>query len=542
MERRKEEELRLLKMRLSELENEVNLAHSQEQAAVRAAKMAWEAQPATTTMPAAQWSDAGYAPSAPAHDSEAENAAKEAAAEARAKKFFRRAMNKNLAMAFEQWSDVTDSMMKIKHIMYRWKQRNLAKAFDQWHASNDRSAHKETVDSVAVKFVKRLKNRNLSAGWEKWHSWWADGREARNRLKASASRFKNPGLSKAFYRWAEMALARASKLRILRRVMQRHFSEGISKAWTTWMAYVEPYKIIKRAASLFLNQDLLKAFNAWTENTSDRGELRRQRDLMQNFVGRLANMELARGWSSWRDYIDARVSAWMSLDRVGRRWRMIGCSMAFGTWAGMAEARAENERLLQMFAGRLANMEVARAWNQWVAACDNNAKMRHVMMGIMSPLLRKTWLGWVRYHRMQHEGIIRKAGRRLWNIEDFFANLMWKAEQKTEHALHLDRRARRAAARKRRNALLGEDSSDDSDSEARRKPKKATSKVQPMYDEVELPARDGLASRRGGALLQVRGGGYLTDMGYLSYPLDDAGDNSAATAFIRTDRMPPPRR
>lgn len=582
-EARNEEELKLLRMRLLEMENEVHVAHQQEHAAVNAAKRAWEeahTMPLATGVPTATWPPAD-AP--PARDLGAERAAdeaaaaeKEAAAEARAKKFLRRLMNRNVALAFNQWFDITESVLRLKHIMYRWQQRGLARAFDQWHTSNDRSAHAGEVESVASKFVRRLVNKKLAAGWEAWYSWWAEAREARDKLKSVASRLKNPGLSKAFYRWMETALSRAAKLRLLRRFLQRHFSEGLSKGWNTWMAYVEPFRVIQRAAKAILNQGLVRAWNQWLESTSHNDELHRQRALMTSFVSRLGNMELSRGWASWREYIDARVSAWMRLDRVARRWRLMGASNAWATWAGFAEARAENERLLTSFAGRLQNLEVGRAWNTWAAVCDDARKMKLAVLGIMSPLLRKTcapahmhaqapcplppafltaltsppyhgpcrWMGWVRYHQMQHEGVIKKAGRKLWGVEHFFASIMWTIEQKTEHMLHLDRRARRAATRARQRALLGVDLSDsDSDDDAPLPPRRATAKVEPLYEDVTLPATDGpfgAARRREGRAAQVRGGGYLTESSYLQYPLDDAGTNNAATAFIRMGGNEPP--
>ena len=43
--------------------------------------------------------------------------------------------------------------------------------------------------------------------------------------------------------------------------------------------------------------------------------------------------------------------------------------------------------MLRSFAGRLANMEVSRAWGSWVALIDDNAKMRTALLTIASPLL-----------------------------------------------------------------------------------------------------------------------------------------------------------
>ena len=467
-----------------------------------------------------------------------------AKAEAKARRFLRRLMNASVAKAFSQWQDITDSVNRLKAMVMRWSQRELAKAFDTWCSINEKSGKGKEVADVMEKFIKRLKNQKLAMGWEAWHSMWEEIVEAKAKLSKAASRMKHPGLMKAWNRWAEVAEARKEKMRQMRRALASSRPEG--KAWNTWKAYVEPYRIIRKAAKALANQPVRKGFNAWVDATMGGEEAQRKKNLMRGFIGRLANMELSRGFTAWKGRVQERADAWNKLKRVTGRWRMIGAAMAWDQWAGLASEKKRKEQLMIRFAGRLANMEVARAWASWVDMCDSKDKMRGALMGIAQPMLRKTWLGWVRFHQMHNESKLKKAGRFAWGIEHAVASFIWGIEQTAEHVFHLDRRARRATANARRRALMGiggEDSeSEDGDDDIphRMKTRMRSRRIEPMYSDYD-PGIYGL--RPGDGPFEHRrvlraDGGYLSEHGYITQPIADAQQDATA-AYLRVQRYAP---
>ena len=192
--------------------------------------------------------------------------------------------------------------------------------------------------------------------------------------------------------------------------------------------------------------------NAWVDATMGGEEAQKKKNLMRGFIGRLANMELSRGFTAWKGCVQERADAWNKLKRVTGRWRMIGAAMAWDQWAGLASEKKRKEQLPMIrFAGRLATWRWrARGRRGW-AYCDSKDKMRGALMGIAQPMLRKTWLGWVRFHQMHNESKLKKAGRFAWGIEHAVASFIWGIEQTAEHVFHLDTRARRATA----NAVPG---------------------------------------------------------------------------------------
>ena len=238
------------------------------------------------------------------------------------------------------------------------------------------------------------------------------------------------------------------------------------------------------------------------------------------------------------------------LKRVASRWKNIGAAMAFSQWAGLASEKKRKEQLMIRFAGRLANMEVARAWASWVDMCDSKDKMRGALMGIAQPMLRKTWLGWVRFHQMHNESKLKKAGRFAWGIEHAVASFIWGIEQTAEHVFHLDRRARRATANARRRALMGiggEDSeSEDGDDDIphRMKTRMRSRRIEPMYSDYD-PGIYGL--RPGDGPLEHRrvlraDGGYLSEHGHITQPIADAQQDATAIPPSAAVRAAPARR
>lgn len=274
-------------------------------------------------------------------------------------------------------------------------QRGVAKAFDRWASRAEPQAQKR-IGLTMTKFVRRLANQRLAAGFETWRQAWEEQAVARHRISRVAQNLLNPGLSKAFYRWAEMAENRGSKRRLMRKFLQRHFQGGLSRAWTSWLEYVAPYRVLKRAAAALLHSGVFRAWNAWVDNCGLSRKQSRQREVAVGVLSRLANRELSRAWEAWRELVDARNAAWAVLDRVARRWRVIGASRAWAQWKALAASRMRKRQLMRSFAGRLANMDVARAWSSWVGYCNENRTIGRVLYRYHNQLLTKTFFAWVR--------------------------------------------------------------------------------------------------------------------------------------------------
>ena len=85
---------------------------------------------------------------------EGEGDAQDKRAMAKAKKFLRRFTNREKAKAFTQWADITESVMHLKQVGYRWMQRDLAKAFSTWYGSAERSIEQEERQDLAGRFVR----------------------------------------------------------------------------------------------------------------------------------------------------------------------------------------------------------------------------------------------------------------------------------------------------------------------------------------------------------------------------------------------------
>jgi len=92
---------------------------------------------------------------------------------------------------------------------------------------------------------------------------------------------------------------------------------------------------------------------------------------------------------------------------------VIGASRAWAQWKALAASRMRKRQLMRSFAGRLANMDVARAWSSWVGYCNENRTIGRVLYRYHNQLLTKTFFAWVRCHRYKHVGFFSRAGQWL---------------------------------------------------------------------------------------------------------------------------------
>ena len=92
--------------------------------------------------------------------------------------------------------------------------------------------------------------------------------------------------------------------------------------------------------------------------------------------------------------LDERREVLERVSRVARRWRMIGASRAFREWADVSAQRSRKRQLMQRFAYRALNADVARAWATWQERTREHKLMQLVLARHLNGLLFKTFVAW----------------------------------------------------------------------------------------------------------------------------------------------------
>lgn len=179
-------------------------------------------------------------------------------------------------------------------------------------------------------------------------------------------------------------------------------------------------------------------------------------------LGRLQNLALSRAFSSWVERLDERREVLERVSRVARRWRMIGASRAFREWADVSAQRSRKRQLMQRFAYRALNADVARAWATWQERTREHKLMQLVLARHLNGLLFKTFVAWHYLMRSRGGGgRISRFGRWYWNIEHAMAMWLWARLRRRRRA------ARPASSRRRRD---DDDDYDDEYDEYERRP------------------------------------------------------------------------
>jgi len=380
----------------------------------------------------------------------------EGGAKKRQEALLRRLIHQEVGRAFNQWIAVYDGMRKLQRTLRRWAKVPLARGFSKWAERTEGLARSAEALGEARRFVLGLMNAQLKRGFEGWRQHVEALKEATSRLRRATSRIVNAAVAYAFDAWRETAASLKEQKGTMLKVV-RFFAGGLTKAWTTWKAQLEPFQRLRRAASAFGMQSVHRAWAAWVEATSLGADAARQLQVARKALMRLQHQDLARGWGAWAALVEERDRRLATMRAAYARMLLQGAVRCLNSWREHAETRRHEEQLRRRFVASLLNRGVARAWNAWLERTGEAKQMRKVLVRYSNQLLVKCWLGWYRFHRLQKASRLKRLGNALWNAEDRVAKALWDIEGAIE------RRLRGAGKRGAEAARKGDDDDDDDD-------------------------------------------------------------------------------
>jgi hypothetical protein len=200
IEKGREEELRLLRMRLAELEEDLEQIpppvvgegrmHGPSAASFLRAESSPQRQRTQPHSPSHH--SPTPSPSSP-HSHSPPRSAADVGGGSKSPPAWMAALDASDEPSFlDRWADVVADHVAVG------EQRWVSRTFDAWH----RHVFPPHDTLHMERFVRRLKNAKLSRGWAAWLGAWQSGRRARNSMKSAAARMQMPGVAKAFGRWA----------------------------------------------------------------------------------------------------------------------------------------------------------------------------------------------------------------------------------------------------------------------------------------------------------------------------------------------------
>ena len=111
---------------------------------------------------------------------------------------------------------------------------------------------------------------------------------------------------------------KAKKAQMMR-FLRKYFAGALGRAWTTWAAQAEPYRLMRRVAKAISMQAARRAWNAWVELREGGAERVRKLELARKALGRLQTPKLSRAFQRWHGVLLERESIYNQMRRVASR-------------------------------------------------------------------------------------------------------------------------------------------------------------------------------------------------------------------------------
>ena len=179
----------------------------------------------------------------------------------------------------------------------------------------------------------------------------------------------------------------------MKRTLTRMLKRMLAQSFDTWASATRNAQtnrcLLQRAVARITSQAVAGAFERWHAHADEHRKCSR---IAQRVVARWNEGAVARAFESWWQTCQAYAKARRLLRRVLNRAAFV----AFGGWQSSAKTRARNRAKLKKTLGRIAQNQIAKAWNTWTHFCRKVGVARRAISKLRVASVRRTLVYWRR--------------------------------------------------------------------------------------------------------------------------------------------------
>ena len=252
--------------------------------------------------------------------------------------------------ALRQWAVVVNLHRVVERVLDHWRRREQYRALATWT-----SRFGSLIVNLMERTVAQWRQFQLVRGWRTWSTLRYDLAAVHQTL----AHWRQYELARGMHTWATTSWQMGMVCTVLAHWRRRL----LSRAWHTWTATDGLLGVVERVLLHWRQHEAARALNQWRiacdltkrlRRILERGlfrllhrervrALERWRDrarygMLSHWVAcRFARYREARGFESWRAYIDERRVALRRLRRAAGHFSSNGVRAAFHTWAAVHE-------------------------------------------------------------------------------------------------------------------------------------------------------------------------------------------------------------
>ena len=277
--------------------------------------------------------------------------------------------------------------------------RNLRSGFGRWRNAQLNEGFRRLLEHLHVerdaidkarRVLSRLTNKHLNAGWLTWQDFATTRAMKLDAMRAVGEAVVNRG-KRACFNTLLTVLDEANQLRTARMRIQNREAVFVM---THWGALGRNHRVMISALRRLSQQDLTRGYMGWMLGWREALAIQeRAMGKARQFVGRLRNLEVARGWS-------ALVATWQRVLQLRVMLKKVANPRAVGMlrrWARLAHVQSEQIRKLRSTMALIHNGCITRVVKAWRDLCRKRRLVKARVGALLGRMLEATFRGWVRH-------------------------------------------------------------------------------------------------------------------------------------------------
>ncbi len=285
-----------------------------------------------------------------------------------AAKFLKRMLNQKMAQAYASWWAYADQQMNLKRMMHRALCGTLQMRFDVWvdFAHETKMSRLGEQERKVREALLKMRHRNLAAVWHTFCNNVEEAREAAANARACLARMLNRRLAAAYTSWA----AYTNRMKNVRRMCRRALFDDLRERFGRWADWAvgeiiarrrENERKVRNALMRMMMRTMARCFDAVHINAV-------QNIGVRTMLKRALGHEKFRRFEQWKLFYSECQQANNRAQKWFLKWWNKERARAFESWRMYATRSLQVKRhALRAIMGK--RVRLVKAWHAYAVRC-----------------------------------------------------------------------------------------------------------------------------------------------------------------------------
>ena len=297
------------------------------------------------------------------------------------------------SLCINAWIEVVVKFRRLRSFVTKWMHLSISGAFRRWAIFVVES---QRVMEAIGHLTRQVMNQCKKTAFGAWLDTVRTGRIRTRAVAKVAAKLRFGGARTAFIAWSTFFKIKRDKLRQVDWVALRIQKLQLFQVWERWLGFVRSAIVIRRAMLRLAQHGIARAWTQWNAFVNAKID---QRNWLQRVILRMSNMKCAVALRGWIAAVEMARHALFTLARVHNIMLNRSLARAFRTWCtehrGVVMARNSTEQRQRAVMIRLLRLAMAKAFDRWRSVLSQRVQLRKVAARIRGFRTSQGFFGWL---------------------------------------------------------------------------------------------------------------------------------------------------